>query len=383
MGNKLTNLNFYDYFQYLKDKDTPFALLDASFKFLQVNEKYEELFGFKESHFINQEFFIHFIHLNTKQISEIIDEFNSFKKTEKFVYKKFEVITSKREIKIVEIKFKFFLLGDDSFSLISIKELDINFNPIQKYSSIEFNYNESLIQKLKLIKLNEIILHQKNDISIVAHEITSPIAAIKNLIEIIEQKNLDEQSKNYINMIHQSLNHVLQIGNNLVEISNLEANTDFDLNSIELVSFLKEILELFTPIAFRKNITLEFNSSEEEYFHQINKEKFYFAISNLLSNAIKFSHENQIVELRFEVIEGNPIINIIDFGIGIPDEDKNYLFQKFSKSKRIGTKGEKTTGLGLYIVKEIVTKHQGIISVTSEIGKGSIFSIKLENNFKV
>lgn len=377
----MTNRNFFEYFQFLKEKDIPVALLDVNFKFLHVNEKYEELFSFKESELINQVFFIHFSQTNQKQLSEIIEEFNAFKKTEKFVYKKFEVVTQRREIKTVEIKFKFFFFGEDSFSLVSIKELDVDFNPIQNYSSIEYNHNEILIQKMKLIKLNEVILNQKNDISIVAHEITSPIAAIKNLIEIIEQKTSDEENKNYMKLIQKSLDHVLQVGNNLLEISNLEANTDFDLAKVELVSFLKEILELFTPIAFRKNISLEFYSDEFEYFHQINKEKFYFAISNLLSNAIKFSYENQKVELRFELDNGKPKIQVIDFGIGISNESITNLFHKFSKSKKLGTIGEKPTGLGLYIVKEIVTKHKGKISVQSELGKGSVFSIQLENDF--
>lgn len=380
----MTNRNFYEYFQFIKDKEIPFALLDVNFKFIQVNEKYEVLFGFKENELVNKFFFIHFSHLNAEELNKITSEFNEFKKTEKFVYKKIEVITSKKEIKILEIKFKFFLFGEDSFSLISVKELDANFNPIQNYSSIEFNQNEILIQKMKLIKLNEIILNQKNDIQIIAHEIISPIGAVKNLVEILDSKNLEQTNKNFFEMILTSLDHILKISDNLIEISNLDSSTDFELTEIELVSFLKEILEIFIPIAFKKNISLYFDSEEDEFFYKVNKEKFYFAISNLISNAIKFSYENSKVELKFEIENFSPKIQVIDSGVGISEEQKIYLFQKFSKSKRIGTTGEKSTGLGLYIVKEIIEKHGGEIQIESVIGQGSIFTLyfpQVEKNY--
>jgi two-component system sensor histidine kinase VicK len=101
------------------------------------------------------------------------------------------------------------------------------------------------------------------------------------------------------------------------------------------------------------------------------------AITNLLSNAIKFTRESGKIELSLSLKDKHPLITIKDNGIGIPKNKQPFLFEKFSPARRAGTKGEKSTGLGMFIVKEIIDKHSGKLTFESEENKGTIFYIEL------
>ena len=94
-----------------------------------------------------------------------------------------------------------------------------------------------------------------------------------------------------------------------------------------------------------------------------------------MSNAIKFTPKNGTVQLILEPANNKVSLSVVDSGVGIPQEKIPQLFNKYSKASRLGTEGEKGTGPGLSIVKELVDMHGGTIEVTSEEGKGARFQI--------
>jgi two-component system sensor histidine kinase VicK len=96
-----------------------------------------------------------------------------------------------------------------------------------------------------------------------------------------------------------------------------------------------------------------------------------------MGNAIKFSHAGSEINIEAKKTNSNLIIIVKDKGIGIPPENINAIFERFTKVKNFGTKGEKPVGLGLSIVKQIVEKHNGTISVKSEAGAGTEFFISI------
>jgi signal transduction histidine kinase len=112
------------------------------------------------------------------------------------------------------------------------------------------------------------------------------------------------------------------------------------------------------------------------YAH-INTEKFHRVIDNLISNAIKFSKENDKIEVRLRQTNHNVLIEVKDYGLGIPKDMLPHVFDRFSKAGRKGVRGEQSTGLGLSIVRQIVEKHNGTIEVESMEKQGSTFRIEL------
>ncbi|MCL1827157.1 MAG: ATP-binding protein, partial [Candidatus Cloacimonetes bacterium] len=125
------------------------------------------------------------------------------------------------------------------------------------------------------------------------------------------------------------------------------------------------------------SIAIETDFPETPLFCKINKEKFQNAFDNLCFNSIKFTNAGGTITIKAQ--EANDMINIhvIDTGIGIEPDMISRLFEKYTKAGRVGTAGEASTGLGLYIVKQIIDMHNGAIEVLSEVGKGSEFIIKL------
>ena len=164
----------------------------------------------------------------------------------------------------------------------------------------------------------------------------------------------------------------------LLDISLLESE-DFlvQKESIELEEYLSTILSQFKRKAEEKNINLELDIRPDRLEARIDKHNFSRVIENLVTNALKFTEESGKVELNTYEEEDSIMIEVRDNGIGIPDKLKDYIFDKFSKARRLGTRGERTTGLGMSIVKMIVEKHLGQIWLESTEGVGTAFYISL------
>jgi signal transduction histidine kinase len=144
-----------------------------------------------------------------------------------------------------------------------------------------------------------------------------------------------------------------------------------------LNEIIKDTIKLYQSRASQKNITIEFGRPSKKIEARISKEKVNRAIGNLLSNAIKFSHQNNVINVVLAQTKSAALITVSDKGLGIPQADREIIFDKFTKAKRPGTEGEKPVGLGMSIVKQIVEAHGGRIWLESEVGSGTTFYIEL------
>lgn len=257
------------------------------------------------------------------------------------------------------------------------------------YSNAVTDYFGKVIYRLDFVtdienrkKTEEQLLKQdqaKNAIlNIVAHDLRSPIVGITNLARLLYKLESSEDKQNYLHLMENSGNHALNIILDLIDMESIEHEKQFsDLESTELNCFIKDCIKMHEIQYQDKKIQIHFKSSVEKIYHDINQDKMMRVFSNLLSNAIKFSFENSKVEIFLNRKNGKTIIEIKDYGMGIPKELHGIIFDKFSQARRVGTKGEKTIGLGLSIVKEIIDKHHGKIRVESEENKGTSFFIEL------
>ncbi|HRG75552.1 MAG TPA: HAMP domain-containing sensor histidine kinase, partial [Leptospiraceae bacterium] len=227
----------------------------------------------------------------------------------------------------------------------------------------------------ELLKLDE----SKNAIlNIVAHDLRSPIGGIISLIQIMLEEDDSSENRKYLELALQSGKHAINIANDILEmIQSSNIKNVLDKETTELNDFLKNCIQFQELQAKEKSIEILFSSTVDKVFSEINRDKMMRAITNLLSNATKFTKKGGKIEVSLTLKNKHPFITVKDSGIGIPKSKQPFLFEKFSIARRAGTRGEKSTGLGMFIVKEIIDRHAGKISFDSEENKGTSFYIEL------
>jgi signal transduction histidine kinase len=182
-----------------------------------------------------------------------------------------------------------------------------------------------------------------------------------------------------VSMMERNAQSLIELVNDLLDASKLESGTmRLDLSSIDLRALVDELRETMEPLAREKGIALEVHLPTELPSVKADRTKLRRVLVNLLSNALKFTGKGGTVELRAtRDTEGLVRVSISDTGVGIAPEDVERLFDKYEQARSRATRGEKGTGLGLYITKQLVELHGGEIKVESQIGKGSTFSFTL------
>lgn len=261
----------------------------------------------------------------------------------------------------------------------SIKRKVVNHKLALQNSEIQKQREEIVRQNEKLsrrnIELSE-LNHEKDTLmSIVAHDLKSPLNSIKGLIYLMESGGLnDPEQKRYLEMVKIATQGGLDLIKDLLDVNMLEENVQPRFSVFDLSTFMLDKVEAFRLTAGSKNIELAITRVESEevcsdldYLNRI--------MDNLISNAIKFSKENSIIELAAGVAEDKFWIKVKDQGPGFSENDKTQLFQKFKKLSARPTGGESSNGLGLAIVKTLVDRLGGVIELNTQLRKGSEFSI--------
>lgn len=247
---------------------------------------------------------------------------------------------------------------------------------------LEFQYIiRPIIEELRRRKEKLEQLNKSKDriLATVAHDIRNPITGIRGLLGILEEQveKLEPEDHELIDLCYESCKKAENLIQELLDISLLESEEyHLETELIHLEQYLKGVLTQFKPKAEEKNIELRLKIDPESIKAMVDKNQFARVIENILGNAIKFTKDGQ-VELYSKEEDDKVLIEIRDTGIGIPDKLKDYIFDKFSRARRLGTQGETTTGLGMSIVKTIVEKHGGRIWLESQEGKGTVFFISI------
>ena len=231
-------------------------------------------------------------------------------------------------------------------------------------------------------KLRELSEMKEEFLALTTHDLRSPLTVISGVISFFTSGRLGELSpeqKNMVSMMERNAQSLIELVNDLLDASKLESGTmRLDLSSIDLSSLFGELRETMEPLAREKGIALEVQLPAELPPVRADRTKLRRVLVNLLSNALKFTGKGGTVEVRAaRDTEGLVRISISDTGVGIAPEDVERLFDKYEQARSRATRGEKGTGLGLYITKQLVELHGGEIKVDSQIGKGSTFSFTL------
>lgn len=211
-------------------------------------------------------------------------------------------------------------------------------------------------------------------IALASHELKTPLTTIKGYLQVLTKKDNDPMSKLFIDKSLYQVEKLNALIEDLLNMSRIEAGRlDFNLEVFDMRELLKEILETFSYSATTHKVVD--NLGSEPVFVKGDKQRIEQAVLNLLTNAIKYSPSADKVYLSLEVVGKNVTVRVKDEGMGLNREQKEQLFTRFYRAEN--TKGISGLGLGLYLTKQIIERHKGVIQVSSEYGKGSEFYFTL------
>jgi signal transduction histidine kinase len=220
--------------------------------------------------------------------------------------------------------------------------------------------------------------------NIAAHELRSPVTPIKGYLDLIIHDNeSNEKIKNWAKISLRNAERLLKLVNDILDVSRLDSDTmRFDMAKIDPADLLNEIAEDMKPAITNKELEFRLNIQHPLPHIIGDKNRLSQVLKNLIGNSLKFTDYGYI-GLDAEKKEDHLLISVVDTGVGISKEELKKIFTKFYQAYTGEDRNNEGTGLGLFISKEIIKKHNGLIWAESEVGKGSRFVIQLPYIYKM
>lgn len=233
-----------------------------------------------------------------------------------------------------------------------------------------------------------------------SHELRTPLNSILGFADLLLRQNagpLTSRQTNYVQLINSSGQHLLQLINDILDLSKIEAGkAELDLQPVSIQSLCNECLKMVQPRADKKRLTLLLQLDYRIDQAMLDERRTRQMVINLLSNAVKFTPEGGEVKLSSRLSYGTNIqsdyrpdispvnastpylcLEVEDSGIGIPEERWHLLFSSFQQVDASLARKHEGTGLGLVLTKRLAELHGGTVSLQSTVGKGSIFRVWL------
>lgn len=274
-------------------------------------------------------------------------------------------------------------LEKENIALKSVEapKSDDNIDALSQLNNELINLQRDLVKKNK--ELEELINLKNYFLGMAAHDLKNPSAIIIQFADLLEEEpNLEPKLiREIISHISHTARYMYNLVNDLLDYTASESGKI----AIQSVPFsLKKLLDTTLRnneyFGRRKNIDLSGICKPENATVKIDPQRIEQAVNNLVSNAFKFSHPNTKVKVIMELKNNSLIISVVDQGQGIPETEIPNLFIPFRPGKVKSTEGEKSTGLGLSLVKKITEGHGGKVEVDSRPGMGSTFRLIIPQN---
>ncbi|MCC6543485.1 MAG: HAMP domain-containing protein [Nitrospirae bacterium] len=252
---------------------------------------------------------------------------------------------------------------DEEESAYELKGLAYSFNKMLDRLEISFN-------------------KQRQFLSDASHELRTPTSILRSYCDItLKRDRTVDDYKDVLNKMSHAVNRMCDIINRILTISRFDSNAiSFKPVKVNLKELIEGILKMVEPTAASRGIKI--NNAVNDVFVTGDREGLAEVFSNIVENAIKYNRPEGTVDIHIKEVNGDAVIDVEDTGIGIPEEDKEKVFDRFyrvdaSRGETIGS------GLGLSIVRAIVKSHGGRIEVESKLGKGSLFRVYLPKNYNL
>ncbi len=253
--------------------------------------------------------------------------------------------------------------------------------------------NEELISQSDELRAQQHALEEKNReveranraksefLANMSHELRTPLNSIIGFSEVLEDQKfgqLNETQRKYIHNINTSGMHLLQLINDVLDLSKVEAGKmSLHYEDFQISAALHDIEAAIRNELDKKNISFDMEIDEGLVSLNADKQKVRQIMLNLLSNAVKFTQEGGKITVCAKGVGGSLQISVTDTGIGIKPEDIKRIFARFQQLDSKTARGYQGTGLGLALTRKFVEMHGGKIWVESELGKGSMFTFTI------
>lgn len=229
-------------------------------------------------------------------------------------------------------------------------------------------------------KLQELNTTKDRLFSIIAHDITNPFNSIMGFSELLNStynELNEEERREMAGTIHESSRRVYGLLDNLLNWAKAQTNRIiFDPHFFDLEILVKEALQVFSYMIEKKEIDLLIRNEKKTKAY-VDEQMTTTILRNLISNAIKYTPNKGKITITIDQNENHAYLSIQDNGIGMSEADCIGLFDLINASSKDGTNGEKGSGIGLILSRELIIKNNGELSVQSALGKGSTFKVSL------
>jgi signal transduction histidine kinase len=231
-------------------------------------------------------------------------------------------------------------------------------------------------------KLGELDRMKQDFVSGVTHDLKSPLASIKVAVDTIQQETeelshgrpLPAPLADSLLRVREGLERQTRLVTSLLDVAHIESLLTLDKRPVNLEELADRVVRAFHPIARQKGVEMTLLLESDIRPFQADEAKLERTLANLVGNAVKFTEKGRVT-VRLKKEGDAAVLSVEDTGPGIPPESMENLFSKFFRAA--GTKAKEGTGLGLSIAKGFVEAHGGALSVESQVGRGTVFTLRL------
>lgn len=244
--------------------------------------------------------------------------------------------------------------------------------------TIELKVANEHLEK-KTAQLNEVLSDNRILLNVLVHDLVNPLNIMNGAVGILKKAPLDEEGTKWVRILQRSVDN---FGNTIEHARKLQTSKNgkpkLELENVSLREIISDIKKDFATALGKKSINLEYSSTGEELYISTESHRFKNQVlANLISNAIKFSNPGGTIEINSFREQGEVVILIRDFGVGVPQHRAKDIFNEGPQTSTVGTLGEVGTGLGLPIVAHYLKTLGGSIKLLPNIEPGACFEIRL------
>jgi two-component system sensor histidine kinase BaeS len=253
------------------------------------------------------------------------------------------------------------------FGIVEVDELGQQFNVMA----------DRLSESLRMLEADRDRLREF--VADVSHELRTPIAALRTFTELQRDGDLDEgQRREFLERSSQQINRLEWMSTNLLDLSRIDAGIfPLDVRPGDLREPVRAVVEAHSEQAGAAGISLAFEVPTEPVMLRFDRERIVQLLSNLVGNALKFTPRGGEVVVELVDRADEVVLEVRDSGPGIPEADLPLVFDRFFRGTNVGDARASGSGLGLAIARSIVEMHDGSIGVTSVVGRGTTFTVRL------
>ena len=221
---------------------------------------------------------------------------------------------------------------------------------------------------------------RRDFVSNVSHELKTPLTIIQTATEtLLDGAIADPQyAERFLSRIDEQGKRLHELIVDLLQLARIESgDVAFELSSVPVRPVVESLVDEFSSLAIAREVAVEVEAAEEDLSVEADSEALRTIVENLLSNALKYTPAGGHVTISWERDQAHAIIRVRDTGVGISTEHQTRIFERFYRVDRARTRAVGSTGLGLSIVKHLAGVFSASVSVQSEVGKGSVFTLRI------